>query len=85
MRWGIVKPCGIFGESANESILINNICYLIRLFPILVLPGDGNYYFQPVHVRDIVEQMLFMANDNSPINYEQDSVGSDIITFKSLL
>lgn len=26
-----------------------------------------------------------MANDNSVINHEQDSVGSDLITFRSLL
>ena len=30
LQYGIVKPCGIFGDTPDESILINNICYLIR-------------------------------------------------------
>jgi len=31
-RHGVVKPCGIFGDTPNESILCNNIAYLLRTF-----------------------------------------------------
>ena len=35
LKWGIVKPCGIFGA---EDILINNVCWLIRKFPVFPIP-----------------------------------------------
>lgn len=49
LEWGIVKPCAIFGRTPEESILINNISYLIKRFPLFPMPGDGNYYLQFVH------------------------------------
>lgn len=50
LQWGIVKPCAIFGRTAGESIMLNNIAYLIKRFPVFPLPGDGNYIFHFVHV-----------------------------------
>lgn len=49
-KHGIVKPCTIFGDTPNESIVINNIAYLLRTFPVFAIVGDGKYPLHPVHV-----------------------------------
>ena len=53
-RYAFVRPCAIFGDTAKESILLNNTAYLMRLSPMMLFPGDcRTYHFQPVHVRDL--------------------------------
>jgi nucleoside-diphosphate-sugar epimerase len=37
--YGIVRPCGIFGDTANESILMNNAAWVMRRTPLFLLPG----------------------------------------------
>lgn len=51
--YGIVRPCGIFGDTPQESILFNNAAYVMRRTPLFILPNDGQARFQPVHVRDM--------------------------------
>lgn len=83
LGWGIVKPCAIFGRTPEESIMINNMCYLIKRFPFFPLPGDGNYYFQFVHAQDMAE--LIVGCLQSDKNYEIDAVGPDKVSFKAIV
>jgi nucleoside-diphosphate-sugar epimerase len=83
LEWGIVKPCAIFGRTPEESILINNMAYLIKKFPFFPLPGDGNYHFQFVHAQDMAQ--LIVASLESGNNYEIDAVGPDNISFKQIV
>jgi uncharacterized protein YbjT (DUF2867 family) len=45
----IVRPTLVFGP---EDILLNNIAWILRRFPLFLVPGDGRYPVQPVSVRD---------------------------------
>jgi uncharacterized protein YbjT (DUF2867 family) len=45
----IVRPTLVFGP---EDILVNNIAWMLRRFPLFLVPGDGRYEVQPVSVRD---------------------------------
>ena len=83
LRWGIVKPCAIVGRTPAESIMINNIAYLVKRFPFFPLPGDGNYYFQYVHAEDMAK--LIVDSIQSDKNYEIDAVGPDKATFKETI
>ena len=47
MSYAILRPTVLFGK---EDILINNIAYLLRRFPVFLIPGDGDYRMQPVNV-----------------------------------
>ena len=85
LEYGIVKPCAIYGDTPQESIVINNICYFMRTFPIFPMPGDSNtYHLQPVHVRDMSELMVDAALDDSKAQYEVDAVG-ELYTVHELL
>ena len=53
-----MRPCGLFGDTPAESILMNNAAWVLRRTPLFLLPGDGAGRFQPVHVHDMAELML---------------------------
>ena len=46
----ILRPTVLFGR---EDILINNIAWLLRRFPVFGVFGDGRYRLQPIFVDDL--------------------------------
>jgi len=80
MGYVILRPTVLVGD---EDILINNIAYLLRRFPLFLLPGDGSYKLQPVHVEDVAA--LAVEGVYSRDNYVVDAVGPDIFTFKEMV
>ena len=81
MSYAIVRPTVLVGN--NEDILINNIAYLLRRFPVFFIPGDGSYGIQPVYVEDLAD--LAVEGVYSKENYIIDAVGPDAYTFKELV
>jgi NADH dehydrogenase len=45
----ILRPAVFFG---GPDVLLNNIAWLLRHFPVFGLAGDGSYRLQPIHVED---------------------------------
>lgn len=83
LKYGIVRPCGIFGRTPEESIMINNIAYLIRRVPFFPMPGNGDYIFQFVHADDMAD--LIFKSIESDGNEDVDAVGPDRISFKQII
>ncbi len=50
ISYSILRPTLIFGK---EDILINNIAWILRRFPLFAQIGDGQYKLQPVYVEDL--------------------------------
>ncbi|MEO8107980.1 MAG: NAD-dependent epimerase/dehydratase family protein [Actinomycetes bacterium] len=78
--WAVVRPTVTFGPG---DILMNNVAWLLRRFPVFAIPGDGAYRLRPVHVADVatlcVEQGL--GGPNEAI----DAVGPTTYTFQELV
>ena len=53
MSYSILRPTVLFGGGRN--VLINNIAWMLRRFPVFGVFGFGNYPIQPVHVEDVAE------------------------------
>ena len=51
----IIRPAVLFGP---EDILINNIAWTLRRFPVFAMFGDGSYHIQPIHVDDLAKLMI---------------------------
>lgn len=49
--YAILRPTVLFGGGRN--VLINNIAWMLRKFPVFGVFGMGNYPIQPVHVKDV--------------------------------
>lgn len=80
LSWAIVRPTVIFGL---EDILINNIAWLVRNFPIFLIPGSGEYRLQPVYADDLAEIAINMAS--IPENVTVDAVGPEAYTFDEIV
>ena len=76
----IIRPTVIFGR---EDILINNIAWFLRRFPIFPVAGRGDYRLQPVFVEDVARLAVESASIDG--NTTLDAVGPETFTFKELL
>ncbi len=54
----VLRPAMLFGDSVEESILINNWAWCLRHSPIAGLMGDGYAEIQPIHVRDLADMVM---------------------------
>ena len=75
---GVVRPSLVFG--GRQEILVNNLTWLLRRFPIFFIPGDGRYRLQPVAVQDVARLAVELGktNERSVI----DAVGPETYTFE---
>lgn len=80
MSYAILRPTVIFGP---EGLLINNIAWLLRRFPVFAVPGSGTYRVQPVYVDDVAR--LAVAVGEREDNLVLDAVGPERYTFNRLV
>ena len=76
ISYAIIRPTVIFGI---EDILINNIAWLLRRFPLFVVPGGGGYRFQPIFVEDLAG--LAVDAGEKEDNLVLDAAGREPYTF----
>src|SRR5947209_13737394 len=79
--YSIVRPTWIFG--GGQDILANNIAWILRHMPIFVVPGDGRYRVQPVHVDDLADICLRAARGDTEAIV--DAAGPDQVSFEDLV
>ncbi|MFQ5805822.1 MAG: SDR family oxidoreductase [Phycisphaerae bacterium] len=80
LSYAIIRPTVVFG---GEDVLINNIAWLLRRFPIFVLPGRGDYRLQPVFVEDLAEIAVNVGQRDD--NVAIDAAGPEAYTFRELV
>lgn len=80
LSWAILRPTVIFGA---EDILINNLAWLLRRFPVFAVPGSGRYRLQPVFVEDLAELAVNEARHET--NVLLDAVGPEAYAFTDLV
>ncbi len=80
LSYAIIRPTVIFG---HEDILINNIAWFLRRFPVFAVMGKGDYQLQPVFVEDVAEVAVNAAQHNE--NIIIDAVGPEIYTYNELI
>jgi nucleoside-diphosphate-sugar epimerase len=77
----IVRPTFLFG--GGRDILANNIAWILRRMPLFVVPGDGRYLVQPIHVDDLARICLQAAHGRSGVF--MDAAGPDTMAFEELV
>lgn len=80
LAYTIVRPTVIFG---TEDILINNIAWFVRRFPVFGIPGDGLYGIRPIYVENMARLLAeaVEARGNAVI----DAVGPETYPFEELV
>ena len=80
LSYAILRPTVIFG---TEDILINNIAWFARHFPVFAIPGSGCYKLQPVFVEDLAELAINSAQHENDLVF--DAVGPEVLPFEDLV
>jgi len=80
LSYAMVRPTVIF---VKEDILINNVAYLLRRFPVFAIPGSGTYRVRPVFVEDVAD--LCVRAGQRDENEVMDAVGPETFTFEELV
>jgi NADH dehydrogenase len=80
LAYQIIRPTLVFGL---QDILVNNIAWLLRRFPVFPVFGDGQYRLQPVYVADLAEIAVSCAASGS--SQILDAAGPESYTFEELV
>jgi len=78
--YAILRPTVLFGM---ESILFNNIAWMLHRFPAFAIPGKGDYRLQPMYVDDLAELAINAAHKDAP--QVLDAAGPETFTFEELI
>lgn len=76
----ILRPTVLFGK---EDVLINNIAWGLRRFPVFGVFGRGDYRLQPIYVDDLAALAVEAALHNR--NETIDAIGSATFTYRELV
>ncbi len=80
VAYTIVRPTLVFGK---EDILVNNIAWLLRRFPVFPIMGSGSYHLQPVFVGDLAQ--IAVQHATGPAAITVDAIGPETFTFEQLV
>ena len=80
LSYSILRPTVLFGK---EDILVNNIAWALRRFPVFGVFGDGQYRLQPIFVDDLAE--LAVSEGRSGEDRIIDAIGPETFTFRGLV
>src|SRR6202008_4642679 len=80
LSYAILRPTVIFGR---EDILVNNIAWFVRRFPVFGIPGDGRYAVRPIYVEDMARLIADAVGQHE--NTVIDAVGPETFTFEELV
>ncbi len=80
LPYAILRPAVLFGE---EDILINNIAWMLRRFPVFAIPGPGEYRVQPIFVEDLAELAVDCGQRRD--SFTVDAAGPEIYRYEDLV
>jgi len=80
LDYAIVRPTLVFGK---EDILVNNIAWTIRNFPLVPIFGSGKYQVQPIFVADLASFAVDLSQ--VPGSQTSDAIGPETFTYESFL
>ena len=76
----IIRPTLVFGEG---DLLLNNMAWALRRFPVFPVFGKGDYPVQPVYAEDVAA--LAVDAGSRTDSFIADAPGPDTFTFEELL
>lgn len=82
LTYAIFRPSVIFGREDN---FVNLFARIIRLSPVINIPGSGRNKMQPVYVKDLVRAMVMTIKDERYMGKTYEIGGRDILTFEEII
>ena len=76
LSYAIVRPTWVYGRG---DILVNNVAWLLRRLPLLLLPSGDGYRVQPIALSEVAE--LCVAAGASSGDERLDAAGPEVLMF----
>jgi NADH dehydrogenase len=80
----ILRPSIVLGDD-KETFNFNGLLDLLLIFPIIPLPGGGNFLFQPVSRDRVAECVVEALKDPKGTSKIHHLCGDRVVTFKEML
>jgi nucleoside-diphosphate-sugar epimerase len=80
LSYAILRPALLFGR---ECILVNNIAWFLRRFPVFTVFGDGKYGIRPIYVDDLAA--LAVARGQNRKDEVINAVGPETFSYRELV
>lgn len=81
LDWQILRPSLVFGEAGQSAR-----CFLaLSSLPLLPLPAGGNQSLQPVHIDDLVDATMRLADPTTPTHQCLELAGPAPLTLRDML
>lgn len=80
LSYAILRPTVLFGI---EDILVNNIAWMLRRFPVFGVFGKGDYRLQPIYVDDFAELAVRCGKERE--NVVVDAIGPETFAYRALV
>ena len=78
--YAIIRPTLVFGVG---DLLLNNMAWALRRFPVFPVYGSGDYPVQPIYVEDLAAQAVEAGSLSE--SSVADAAGPDTFSFEALL
>jgi len=76
----VIRPTLVYGDG---DLLLNNMAWALRRFPLFFVYGNGDYPVQPVYVEDVAAQAVEAGSQSE--SSVTDAAGPETFSFKELL
>ena len=80
LSYAILRPTVLFGK---EDILVNNIAWMLRKFPLFGVFGDGAYRLQPIYVDDLAQLAVEQGRLREDVII--NAIGPETFTYRELV
>ena len=78
--YAIIRPTLVFCEG---DLLLNNMAWALRRFPVFPVFGKGDYQIQPIYAEDLAAQAVAAGSQSE--NLVADAAGPETFAFDELL
>ena len=80
VSYAIIRPTLVFGYG---DLLLNNMAWALRRFPVFPVCGSGDYPVQPIYAEDLAAQAVRAGSQRE--SSVADAAGPDTLSFEALL
>ncbi len=76
----VARPALVFG---GDSVMVNNLAWVLRRVPVFAVPGSGRYRVRPVHADDIARLCVDLGERRDHVVV--DAVGPDRPSYREMV
>jgi NADH dehydrogenase len=83
LPWTILRPGEVYGAGQGEAL--DTVARMVRLYPVVLIPGDGGHLLAPVHVDDIIAGALAALQSTQTVHRIYTLAGPQEFSFISMV